>query len=270
MANLLHKSLALSSGKEVNMCLSKLAVMGVSLLSLSFPLFGKEFLVRDSTRFLEIIDVVDGSMISGVAAKIDNLSQQSDAPIDILINSPGGNVLIGTSIIDAMSVAKSRGVHFRCISGVMAASMAFVILAHCTERYVLPNTKLLFHPVSIGGGGGRLQEMLIALEQIKITEMEVMRFINSKMKLPWEKFHMHYFAETMWSGWSLAKHTGGDCKFLCVVTDVRGVKSLFTTQREKPLFLFKAFKDDYLQVNKVLEKAGLPLIEFPEIDNNTK
>jgi ATP-dependent protease ClpP protease subunit len=227
-----------------------------ALICISAPIHAEVFAVQDSKRLVEVIDVVDGSMIKDVAQKIDALSQASSKPIDMFINSPGGAVLVGTTIIDSMLVARSRGVKFRCISSVLAASMAFIILAHCDERYVLPNTKLLFHPVSTSSSG-RIQELLISLDQIKDTEMAIMKFINDKMKLPWKKFHMHYFAETMWSGASLDKHT--DHKFLKVVTSVKGIPNLFQIQKEKPAFFQLQLKGDYEQAERILRKAGLSI-----------
>lgn len=238
--------------------IKRLTVLLAALVSFSFPLFGATYEVLDQKRLVEVIDVVDGSMIVDVAQRIDKLSQESNKPIDIVINSPGGSVLVGTSIVDSMTLAKNRGVTLRCFSGVLSASMAFIVLAHCDERYVLPNAKLLFHPVSTQGNG-RLQELIIQLEEIRRTELEVMRFLNSKMKLPLTDFHKHYFAETMWAGWSLSNATGGNCKFLCIVENVKGVDKAFVIEKQKPFFLRLKFKSDYEQAERVLKKAGISL-----------
>lgn len=243
--------------------MKKLLTVCAALLGLSFPLLAATYEVKDQKRMVEVIDVVDGSMIVDVAQKIDQLSRESSAPIDMVINSPGGAVLVGTSIVDAMTVASARGVTLRCFSGVLSASMAFIILAHCDERYVLPNTKLLFHPVSTQTQG-RLQELLISLDEIKRTELEVMRYLNSKMKLPKAEFHKHYFAETMWSGWSLSEVTGGNCKFLCVVDNVIGVNNAFVIEKPKAMMFRLRFRGEYEQAGAVLRRAGISLARDAE------
>lgn len=219
---------------------------------------GRVFEVQNPKRLIPVIDVVDGSMLSDVAMKINDLSNKSSEPIELFINSPGGSVMVGTTIVDAMTVAKQRGVTFRCLSSVISASMAFIIFAHCDERYVLPNTKLLFHPVSVNlQGGARVQELIVNLEQTKAEELEIMSFLQKKMGLEWQKFHMHYFSETMWAGWSLANHTGGSGKFLNIVTDVVGIPDLFRIYKPRNPFMLRAYKGDYYNAQRILLRAGL-------------
>jgi ATP-dependent protease ClpP protease subunit len=220
------------------------------------PSFGKSFEFKDPKRTVEVIDVVDGSMLVSVAQKIHTLTRESADPIYLMINSPGGAVLVGTSILDAMKMAQKKGIVIKCAVGTLAASMAFIILAQCDERYVLHDTKLLFHPVSTGGGG-RLQELLISMEQTQETEFGIMKFLQETMGLEWRKFHMHYFAETMWSGNGLDKHTKG--KFLRVVDSIEGTDKVFVIERPKQMFLFKinAQNQDYQRAYMVLKRMGI-------------
>lgn len=241
------------------MKLNQLLISIAALLGLTAPILAASFEVRDPKRYVEVIDVVDGSMLRDVAQKLDKLSQESPAPIDIFINSPGGGVLIGTSILDAMDVAKSRGVELRCFTSVLSASMAFIILANCDERYALPNAKLLFHPMS-SGGQGRVQEQIAGLKEMAEVEHHMMKLINDQMRLPENIFLTNYWAETMWSGDRLAEVTGGDGKFLKIVTGVKGIKNVFTIEREKSIFGFKIKQSyPYIEATRILRKAGIVL-----------
>lgn len=211
------------------------------------------FEVKDPKRYIEIIDVVDGSMLKDVAAKIESLSRASSAPIDMLINSPGGMVMMGTSILDAMTVAQSRGVKFRCISGTLAASMAFITLAACDERYALPGTKLLFHPMSTGGKG-RVRELLPALAEALEEEESLIKLMKDALQMNDHDFMINYLAETMWTATVLNAATHG--KFIKIVDHVKGIDKLFVIERDRPfLFRINSLKS-YPSVLNVLTRAG--------------
>ena len=96
-------------------------------------------------RTLTVIGPIGAGAIE-TAHKIERLSAKSSDPIYIVINSPGGGVLAGSQLSQAMDIARARDVKVVCAVGSMAASMAFQLLPHCTERYALPNSLLLFHP----------------------------------------------------------------------------------------------------------------------------
>lgn len=208
-------------------------------------------------RTVEVIDVVDGSMLADVAQKINKLASVSKDPIDLLINSPGGAVLVGTTILDAMDVAKAKGVKFRCTTGVLAASMAFVILANCDERYALPGTKLLFHPMSTGGQG-RLQELLVSFKQMKTVELRLINLQRNALGMEADEFIANYWAETMWEGSGLANATSG---FITITTDIQGTANLFVFERPKGLFglLKKKLGSEYKEAERIYRKFGLTL-----------
>ena len=78
----------------------------------------------------------------------DKLAADNDT-IEMVISSPGGEVIAGSLIIDRMEQLKLSGIKFRCVVRDVAASMAFQILLHCDERYATPHSFLLWHPVRI-------------------------------------------------------------------------------------------------------------------------
>lgn len=82
------------------------------------------------------------------------LKLEGKEPVDIVINSPGGEVMTGFLFINQMEAIKANGVTIRCFVPTMAASMAFQILVHCDERYVLDKAFLLWHRVRVSLGGG--------------------------------------------------------------------------------------------------------------------
>lgn len=77
----------------------------------------------------------------------------SGLPIDLIINSPGGEVITGYRFINMMEAVKATGTKIRCFVPEVAASMAFQILTRCDERYALSRSFLLWHRVRVVLGG---------------------------------------------------------------------------------------------------------------------
>ncbi len=93
-------------------------------------------------------------------------SQNSELPIHLYINSPGGSVYAGLGIYDMMQQIKAP-VHTYCVG--MAASMASVLLAAGAKgkRIAMPNSRIMIHQ-PLGGTGGSTQsvDMEIATKEI--------------------------------------------------------------------------------------------------------
>lgn len=78
-----------------------------------------------------------------VIKKIHDLQDVStDKPIILFIDSPGGNVMSGLRIIDAMQASK-RPVYTVVVG--TAASMAAYIHQYGFKRYMLPHAIIMFH-----------------------------------------------------------------------------------------------------------------------------
>lgn len=71
----------------------------------------------------------------------------------LILNSPGGEVLPGLAIVDAIR-SYPYEVTVLCMS--LAASMGAIILANCPKgrRFILPHAKVMIHEPLIAGGLG--------------------------------------------------------------------------------------------------------------------
>jgi ATP-dependent Clp protease protease subunit len=209
---------------------------------------GKSFSTQGSSRTIEIIGDIRGDIVRK-ADKIHKMALESNEPIYMLLNSPGGMVLPGMVFVDAMKAAQARGVRFICLSNVMAASMAFIIYSECDERYARKNTRLLFHPMSMSTSGSRLQELATDLTQAVQEERRVEDRLRKIMKLKWRQFHPHYFAETFWQAEQLLKYTGESNRFLTVINNVDGFeKNLLNYTRPRGFFMINGF------VQKIIDR----------------
>jgi ATP-dependent Clp protease protease subunit len=116
----------------------------------AIPLRTKHF----TDRKLFIIGEVTDEMANDFVSEFLYLAQ-SDEPIDIYINSPGGSVDAGLVIYDVIQACKDKvTINMYCIG--MAASMGAVILAGGQKghRYILPHSSVMIHEPLISGGMG--------------------------------------------------------------------------------------------------------------------
>lgn len=105
-------------------------------------------------RKLFLIGEVTSEMANDFTSQMLYLSQ-SDEPVDIYINSPGGSVNAGLVIYDIIQACKEKfEINMYCIG--MAASMGAVLLAGGQKgrRYILPHSKVMIHEPLISGGIG--------------------------------------------------------------------------------------------------------------------
>lgn len=119
-------------------------------------------LLRDRIIFVPEINQDTANLI--VAQLLFLQSEDSKAPIQMYINSPGGSVTDGLAIIDTMHHIKPD-VHTICIG--VAASMGAVILSQGAKgkRFALPNSEVMIHQTS-GGVEGQASNIVITAEFI--------------------------------------------------------------------------------------------------------
>lgn len=119
----------------------------------------------------EITDVSANEFLSQMLY----LEQESDEPITIYINSPGGSVNAGLVIYDCI---QSSNLEINIICAGMAASMAAIILAGGQKghRYILPHSKVMIHePLLSSGLGGSAT----SIKNISDSILETREIVNS-------------------------------------------------------------------------------------------
>ena len=91
-------------------------------------------------------------------------------PIQMYINSPGGEVYAGLGVLDTMQFVQSP-VQTICVG--MAASMASVLLAagEKGQRHILPNSVVMIHQPSSGVRGQQTEIQIIADETKRIRDL---------------------------------------------------------------------------------------------------
>jgi ATP-dependent Clp protease protease subunit len=94
---------------------------------------------------------VDERTASIVVSQIQAANRlRTSAPILMFIDSPGGSVLAGNRIVDAMQASR-RPIY--TVDVEFAASMAAYIWAFGEQRYMMPRAILMLHDASLEGDG---------------------------------------------------------------------------------------------------------------------
>ncbi|MYD62571.1 MAG: ATP-dependent Clp protease proteolytic subunit [Gemmatimonadetes bacterium] len=121
-------------------------------------------------RTILISDSVDHKLTAKVTAQLLFLDHQdSEEPIKIFINSPGGSVYDGFAIYDMIRFIRPR---VKIISAGLSASAATVIMmaADKADRLALPNSRLMIHQPSMRFQGVAEDVRRTAEEVVKIKK----------------------------------------------------------------------------------------------------
>ncbi|MDO5647542.1 ATP-dependent Clp protease proteolytic subunit [Paracoccus sp. (in: a-proteobacteria)] len=117
------------------------------------------------SRTVIVAGPINDKLAQRTVAHLLALAQESDAPINMLISSPGGHVESGDMIHDVIKFIRPT---VRTIgSGWVASAGALIFVgAERENRFCLPNTRFLIHQPS-GGIGGTSSDMMIQAEQVR-------------------------------------------------------------------------------------------------------
>jgi ATP-dependent Clp protease protease subunit len=120
-----------------------------------------------------------------VAQLLSLEGEDREAPIDMYINSPGGDVSAALAIYDAMQLIRCP-VRTTCVG--MAASAAALLLAagEKGKRYALPNSRIMIHQ-PWGGVQGQAIDIKIEAEEIMRLRDRVNKLLAQHTGQPVEK-----------------------------------------------------------------------------------
>ena len=121
------------------------------------------------SRFVLLFGEIDDKTARITCERLIALAQESDAPIHLLVSSPGGHVESGDSIHDMVRFVRAPVTTIG--SGWVASAGTHVFLAAPKERRVcLPNTRFMIHQPSGGAGGPASDIAIQAQEIVKMRE----------------------------------------------------------------------------------------------------
>ncbi len=122
-----------------------------------------------SNRRVFLFGVIDESMLYSFTAQMIYLMDNEQDPINIYINSPGGEINSGLAIYDLIKSCKAP-INMYCVG--MAASMGAIIFSGGQEnrRFILPHSKVMIHePLIPNGVGGSASSIKSTADSILKT-----------------------------------------------------------------------------------------------------
>ncbi|MBI3349512.1 MAG: ATP-dependent Clp protease proteolytic subunit [Burkholderiales bacterium] len=133
-------------------------------------------------RFVMIFGEIDDKMALATCRRLLALSQESDAPITLLISSPGGHVESGDAIHDMIRFVRAP-VSVVGTGWVASAGTHIYLAAPKERRFALPNTRFMIHQPA-GGAGGQASDIAIQAREIIRTRERIAATIAKETGQP--------------------------------------------------------------------------------------
>ena len=166
----------------INMSLIPIVVEKSGNSERSYDIYSR--LLND--RIIFVNGEIEDNMAATIVAELLFLdSQDSEKPIHMYIQSPGGMCTAGLAIIDTMNLIKAP-VYTYCVG--MCASMGAMIFCQGQKgnRYILPNAEYMIHQ-PLGGTRGQCTDIQITAKNIQKTKERLYKMLAEASGQPYDK-----------------------------------------------------------------------------------
>lgn len=137
-------------------------------------------------RIIMVSEEINDRMANAIVAQLLFLAADDpEKDISLYINSPGGSISAGFSILDTMQFIKPD---VQTICTGMAASFGAMLLLAGTpgKRYALPNSEIMIHQ-PLGGARGQAADIEITAKRIIKQRQHINQMIADFTGQPFEK-----------------------------------------------------------------------------------
>ncbi|HET7365887.1 MAG TPA: ATP-dependent Clp protease proteolytic subunit [Burkholderiales bacterium] len=137
------------------------------------------------SRFVMVFGEITHALARATCTRLIALAEESDAPISMLISSPGGHVESGDAIHDVIRFVSAKVTTIG--TGWVASAGTHIFLAPPKEnRVCLPNTRFMIHQPG-GGAGGPATDIAIQAKEILRTRERIAKVISRQTGQPLAK-----------------------------------------------------------------------------------
>lgn len=167
---------------------------------------------------------IDDAVANLIVAQLLYLNSQSQTqPINLYINSPGGNVYAGLAIYDTMQMIKAP---VSTVAVGVSASMGTALLTSGAKgkRYALPHATIHMHPTG-GGSRGYTEDVRIATREQERIQVQLFHLIGKHSGHSWKEIEAYflrdkYMNSTEAKSFGLIDEVLGDISDLIMLEDV--------------------------------------------------
>jgi ATP-dependent Clp protease, protease subunit len=134
------------------------------------------------SRYVLVFGEITDTLAQAVCRRLLALAEDSEAPVTMLISSPGGHVESGDAIHDMIRFVRAPVTTLG--TGWVASAGAHIFLAAPKERRLcLPNTRFMIHQPA-GGAGGQATDIAIQAKEILRTRERIARVVARETGKP--------------------------------------------------------------------------------------
>jgi ATP-dependent Clp protease protease subunit len=137
------------------------------------------------SRTVLVFGAINDRSAGDVARRLIALDAESNAPIDMLVSSPGGHLESGDAIHDIIRFIGAP-VNMIGTGWVGSAATHLYLSVPKKRRFCTPNTRFLIHQPS-GGAGGQATDIAIHAQEIIKARERIARTISRETGQPYEQ-----------------------------------------------------------------------------------
>ena len=139
-----------------------------------------------SDRIVYIGTAIDDGVANTVIAQVLHLENESrDQPIQVYVNSSGGDVQAVLAIHDALAYVRSQ-VAVTCVGQVVAAPVLLLAAGTPGLRAVLPHARVVLRPLEASGRGA-IPDLILATEEVERLRRQIEQLLAEATGRPHEQ-----------------------------------------------------------------------------------
>lgn len=182
------------------------SLLALTTCSSAAPAATVEF-KKDVPTFYVLGPIGRGNILPA-GQEILKASKSGVKEVQLVLNSPGGQIITGNLFIGMLQEAKANGTQITCFVPQIAASMAFQIFLHCNKRYALSTSYLLWHRARVSVGMGEVltgpASMTLAKDLLDTDDAifrDLIKYLGKHMNIG--EMSRHFEVETLHSATNL-------------------------------------------------------------------
>jgi ATP-dependent Clp endopeptidase proteolytic subunit ClpP len=118
--------------------------------------------------------------------------------IELILNTPGGDVMDGLALFDTIQHVKQRGHKFTVVGVGAVASMGAVLLQAGTERVLGKYAQVLIHELSAQGGGGKIGDIEDTAVFMRRINDQLFEILAERVTIPKKTFKDKWLRRDWW------------------------------------------------------------------------